>query len=112
MRLLIVDDEPAVLRCLERVLRNLYEVTTVQRADAALILLAKRHFDVILVDVDMPGMNGDQLKGAMPAPLVPKVVMMSGGLRGGEDGVLAKPLDLDRLLDVLDEAAASRPTAA
>jgi DNA-binding response OmpR family regulator len=106
MRLLIVDDEPAVLRCLERVLRSQYEVTTVERADAALILLAKRHFDAILVDVDMPGMRGDEFKRRLPSTLGAKVVMMSGGAAGGVGDVLAKPLDLGHLMGVLDELAA------
>jgi len=105
MRLLIVDDEPAVLRCLERILRMHYEVTTVERADAALILLAKRHFDAILVDVDMPGMRGDELKKHL-GPLGARVVMMSGGPMGGTEEVLAKPLDLGALMHALDDVAA------
>lgn len=106
MRLLIVDDEPAVLRCLQRVLRRHYEVTTIERADAALILLTKRHFDVILVDVDMPGMRGDELRKRLDPDRASHVVMMSGGVTGGQDGVLAKPLDLAQLMHALDAVAA------
>ena len=105
MRLLIVDDERAVLRCLERVLRKHYDVTTVERADAALILVGKRHFDAILVDVDMPGMRGDELKRALDPERASHVVMMSGGPTGGHDGVLAKPLDLAELMAALEAAA-------
>ena len=106
MRLLIVDDEPAVLRCLQRVLRNHYDVTTVERADAALFLLSKRHFDVILVDVDMPGMSGDKLKATLDPERASHVVMMSGGSAAEDEGVLAKPLDLGRLIEALDAVAA------
>jgi DNA-binding NtrC family response regulator len=106
-RLLIVDDEPAVLRCLQRMLRSRYEITTVERAEAALILLAKRHFDAILVDVDMPGLRGDELKRRLPPESAARVVMMSGGATGGVGDVLQKPLDLVRLLDALEEAAAA-----
>jgi CheY-like chemotaxis protein len=106
-RLLIVDDEPAVLRCLERVLRGRYEVTTVQRADAALILMTKRHFDAILVDVNMPGMRGDELAQVLSPERAARVVLMSGGFVGDEDKrVLAKPLSLAALFDRLDDFAA------
>ncbi|HEY1957276.1 MAG TPA: response regulator [Polyangiaceae bacterium] len=106
MRILIVDDEPAVLRCLERVLRKHYDVTTAERADAALILMSKRHFDAVLVDVDMPGMRGDELKAKLDASRAAHVVMMSGGCAAENADVLQKPLDLARLISALDAAAA------
>ena len=108
MRVLIVDDEPAVLRCLDRTLRSRgYDVTTVERADAALILMKKRHFDVILSDVDMPGMRGDQLANALPPSVASRVVLMSGRCYDDEDKILAKPISLVTLINRLEAAAAA-----
>lgn len=107
MRVLIIDDEPAVLRCLDRALRlRGYDVTTAPRADAALILMKKRHFDVILSDIDMPGMRGDQLVKALPPSVASRVVLMSGRCCDDEGAILAKPISLVTLIDRLESAAA------
>jgi CheY-like chemotaxis protein len=109
MRLLIVDDEPAVLRCLERSLsRRGYEVTTVERADAALILMKKRFFDAILTDVDMPGMKGDELARSLPPHVASRVVLMSGRCYDEDERqILAKPISLAALINRLESAAAA-----
>lgn len=104
MRVLIIDDEPAVLRCLDRTLRSRgYDVTTAPRADAALIIMKKRHFDVILSDIDMPGMRGDELAKSLPPNLASRVVLMSGRCYDeNEEKILAKPIALERLIDRLE----------
>jgi len=108
MRVLIIDDEPAVLRCLDRTLRTRgYQVTTVERADAALILMKKRHFDVILSDIDMPGMRGDELADVLPPSVASRVVLMSGRCYDDEGTILAKPISLARLIDRIESAAAA-----
>jgi CheY-like chemotaxis protein len=107
MRVLIIDDEPAVLRSLDRTLRSRgYEVTTVERADAALILMKKRHFDAILSDIDMPGMRGDALLEAVSPAIALRVVLMSGRCYD-EEKILAKPISLVTLINRLESAAAA-----
>ena len=106
--MLIVDDEPAVLRCLERTLRSRgYEVTTVERADAALILMKKRHYDAILSDIDMPGIRGDKLLEMLPPTTASRVVLMSGRCYDSGTKILAKPISLDALIDRLEDVAAA-----
>jgi CheY-like chemotaxis protein len=108
MRILIIDDEPAVLRCLDRTLRSRgYEVTTAARADAALILMKKRHFDVILSDIDMPGMRGDELARSLPPNLAKRLVLMSGRCYDDGEKILAKPIPLVTLIDRLESAGAA-----
>jgi two-component system, probable response regulator PhcQ len=59
---LLVDDDPALLRALVRGLRDPgIEVLTASNADEALSLLRKKPFDVIISDIDMPGRSGLEL---------------------------------------------------
>jgi CheY-like chemotaxis protein len=62
-RVLVVDDEDAVLAYTTRVLRGAgYEVVDVSSGPEALrIVEAQRRFDVVVVDLLMPGMRGDEV---------------------------------------------------
>jgi len=62
-RILIVDDEPALLNLLERILGNDNQITKAQGGRAAFNLLAKdsEQFDVIVSDLNMPDINGVEL---------------------------------------------------
>jgi two-component system chemotaxis sensor kinase CheA len=66
-RLLFVDDSAFFRNMLSPVLKAAgYEVTAVARAEEALALLKNgRHFDVLVTDVDMPGMDGFALAEAV-----------------------------------------------
>lgn len=109
LTLLFVDDEEelvsAVVERLE--LRNI-DAVGVTSGDEALQRLRERPFDVVLLDVKMPGMSGLEVLRAV-ARLYPntKVILMTGhgsaddtelGLRLGAAGCLQKPVDLDALL--------------
>ena len=62
--LLIVDDEPKVLQALRQLLQNMGELWDIEcalSASEALQVLSTRHFDVIISDLVMPGMDGIQL---------------------------------------------------
>jgi two-component system, probable response regulator PhcQ len=60
--ILVVDDEPRVLDALRRTLRDpAYRVLTASDGREALSLLAAEQVDVLLSDIDMPGMNGIEL---------------------------------------------------
>ena len=57
--LLVVDDEPAVLKVTQKLLeRRGYQVVACQSAEEALAWLGREIFDVVLSDVQMPGMGG------------------------------------------------------
>src|SRR4051812_18319793 len=57
--ILLVDDKPANLMALEVVLgRSDYNLISVESGKAALEVLAKQSVDLILLDVQMPGMDG------------------------------------------------------
>ena len=56
-KILLVDDEPNVLRALRRLLDK-YEVFTADSGDSALLLAETQNFDLVITDYRMPGMNG------------------------------------------------------
>jgi CheY-like chemotaxis protein len=115
-RVLVVDDEPAVLRAFRRVLQRSYEVVTARSGSEALrIVLTDSHLDGILCDLAMPELDGPaffaELKELCPQ-LLPRVVFITGGIateksqhfvEGLETPVLQKPVTADALLEALAE---------
>ncbi len=115
-RILFVDDEPRVLRGLERSfyrMRDAWEMVFVEDGRSALELMAARSFDVVVTDMRMPGMNGSELL-ARVMELHPQTVRLV--LSGHADGqlihscvgtahqFLSKPCDPDALARVIDRA--------
>ena len=60
-KIIIVDDEPANLRVLERLFRNEYEVMTAESGAEALRLLQQHDVALIITDQRMPNMTGIEL---------------------------------------------------
>ena len=61
IKIMIVDDEPANLRLLERLLRHDYNVLTAESGADALTLLEQHDVALIITDQRMPGMSGIEL---------------------------------------------------
>ncbi len=58
-KVLLVDDEPAVLKCLGHLLARLgHHVTTAASGEEALVHLEHRPFDLVVTDFRMPGLSG------------------------------------------------------
>lgn len=89
-RVLIVDDEPAVRRALERALRHFgYDAVSAGGGDSAYEVLAHDHFDAILLDIRMPLMSGDTLFLAIVRrwpELRHRIILMSGDLESATQG--------------------------
>jgi EAL domain-containing protein (putative c-di-GMP-specific phosphodiesterase class I) len=113
-RLLIVDDEQLVRYALGRLLGNAYDVQTVaDGAQAAEALLAS-HFDVVLSDVNMPGVSGlEMLRQVRERDLDTPVILMTGApnltcateaVAQGAFRYLFKPVESQELLAVLSNA--------
>ncbi len=81
-RILVVDDEPALRRTLERALRSLaYEVVAVGDPHLAYELLDAAEYDLVLLDIHLQQMSGDTLFLALVRRwprLAGRVVLMTG----------------------------------
>jgi signal transduction histidine kinase len=80
MRVLIVDDDRLVRRFMADSLRNLkYDVTDVENGQEAIEAAQREHYDLLLADFAMPGMNGAEVARAVKQrqPGI-KVLMVSG----------------------------------
>lgn len=113
-RLLIVDDEPHLIRSVAGCLRKEgFEVLTARTAIDALMILAKTVPDLIVSDVVMPQMDGHafvrHVRAAERTALVPVIFLTAKdqkddrieGFRAGVDAYLAKPFEPDELLAVI-----------
>ena len=112
---LVVDDEPNILRTVRTALRaEGYEVETAEDGAAALERLSTRSYDVVLLDVQLPKVGGlEVLQRARAQGLETPVVMMSGhgtietavqATRLGARDFLEKPLSTEKLLLTLEHA--------
>jgi signal transduction histidine kinase len=119
-RLLIVDDEPLVLRVLSQGLAPRWDVTCADGGAAAVRLLQGGAFDAVVCDLLMPGTSGMALAEhvAMHHPrLRPRMVFLTGGavtpeaqafLEGDDVSVLSKPVRLDELESRLHDTIGAR----
>jgi CheY-like chemotaxis protein len=80
---LVIDDEPAVSRTIQRMLGPKHELTTVSDARIAVeALRSGESFEVILCDVIMPRMNGEEFLNVLSREFeeyVDRIIFMTGG---------------------------------
>ena len=119
IRLLIVDDEEEFLAALqERLELRDFLVVTAPRGDEALALCEDDKFDLALVDLKMPGMDGQELLTHLKAAheFLEVIILTGHGSLGsavecaklGAFSYLPKPCALEDLLVVLRDAYAHR----
>ena len=113
-RILLVDDNEDFLDSTKDVLNDEgYDVATATSGEEAIELAGTQPFDVILMDIKMPGMNGMEsfIEMKRRNPKV-KVIMVTAysvedlirqALNEGVFAVLSKPLDIDGLFHMLDD---------
>ena len=116
-RVLIIDDEPAVLRVLGLLLeRNGFAVVSATNGREGLARLAEKGFDVVLTDIIMPELSGvDFLKELRQHDLDVPVILMTAGatldsaldaIEYGAQQYLLKPVEPDALVHAVGRAAA------
>jgi CheY-like chemotaxis protein len=111
-RVLVVDDEPLVLRSVQRVLGRTYVVLTAASAEEALALLERGEaIEAVFTDLSLPGMDGAELARRIaerwPA-LAGKTVFMSGGATNEAHHELLARSDVRRVDKPFDLAALRR----
>jgi DNA-binding NtrC family response regulator len=118
-RVLLVDDERTLRRVLARSLTRVgFEVVEVDNGLVALELLSRERFDLVVSDVQMPGMDGIALLEALStAESAVPVVLISGSLevQGKQEAIrlgafdfLKKPFDLSELRRIALRAVEAR----
>ena len=120
--ILVVDDEVDTCRNLSDILTDLgYRVETAYDGPSALQLVRKHFFDLALLDFKMPGMDGltlyREIKRIQPATVAIMITAYashgaeSAAKQAGTWKILAKPVDVARLMPLIDEAM-QQPLAA
>ncbi|MET8704611.1 MULTISPECIES: response regulator [unclassified Kitasatospora] len=107
-RVLVVDDEPQIVRALVINLKaRKYEVDAAHDGASALELAAARHPDVVVLDLGLPDMDGvEVIKGLRGWTRVPIIVLSARhasdekveALDAGADDYVTKPFGMDELL--------------
>ncbi|KAG2178611.1 hypothetical protein INT44_001764 [Umbelopsis vinacea] len=123
LRVLLVDDNDVNLRILDRLLKKhlshiIHTVHFAQGADQALQLLSTINFDLVMMDIEMPGMSGVEAAARIRAGmagerhrLIPIVAVTtkfspywrSLYLENGMNGCISKPIVLDTLMDTVND---------
>jgi two-component system, OmpR family, KDP operon response regulator KdpE len=107
-RILVVDDEPQLLRALGTNLKARgYDVELAATGEAALALAARTHPDVVVLDLGLPGIDGTEvirgLRGWSSVPIIVLSVRETESekveaLDAGADDYVTKPFGMDELL--------------
>ena len=120
-KVLIVDDEEDVLQMLgKRLTASGYSVITATNGTDAIALAKSQHPDIIILDIIMPGMEGGEVAAELKEhpltrsiPVILLTAMLSkteeekhGSMDGGHIA-LAKPLDIEKLLDQMKKLLCS-----
>ena len=118
---LVIDDMSGVRRALVAMLtRAGYQVTAADDGSTGMDLVRSRHFDLVITDMLMPGIDGaDVLTQINLLPQRPKVIAISGGGAGlsaesalrlariKADAFLEKPFDSETLQAAIDKLMAA-----
>ena len=116
VQVLIVDDEYGIRTSLSGVLEDEgYETSAVESGEDCLQALAERQFDVVLLDIWLPGIDGlEVLQRVRALENHPEIIMISGhgnietavkATKLGAYDFLEKPLSVDKTLIVVKNAA-------
>lgn len=115
MKVLLADDEPNIVKTLKKYLElEGWHVTTAGNGLAAQKLLTEAPFDILVVDLRMPGMSGLDLLNWLSSegPALPAIMISAYGevedavaaMRAGASDYLVKPFEPDELVIRIDRA--------
>jgi two-component system, NtrC family, nitrogen regulation response regulator NtrX len=118
-KILIVDDETGIRESLSSILRDeKYSVEAVPSAEEALERISANNFEVVLLDVWLPGIDGMEALGRIQGlPSAPSVIMISGhgtietavrATKLGAFDFIEKPLSLEKIIVLVRNAIQQR----
>jgi DNA-binding response OmpR family regulator len=112
--ILVVDDDKSILRTFTRILqKNGYKIETAETGREAIERADKKHYDLALVDIRLPDMDGTDLLAKIKKQLKNTIKIMITGfpslesgvkaLDEGADAYLVKPVKPEELLMLIKE---------
>jgi DNA-binding NtrC family response regulator len=111
---LIVDDEEIIRNFLSEVLGEKYDVSLASDGDEAIEQIKKRRFDLIITDLKMPRVPGEEVvKFAQQQDPTSKVIVISGfsslymvsqSINNGACAFLSKPFTIKKLMQTVTDA--------
>ena len=112
--ILVVDDDKSILRTFTRILQKSgYEIETAETGKEAIEKVENRHYDLALVDIRLPDIDGTDLIAKLKKQLQQTTKIMITGfpsletgikaLDEGADAYLVKPVKPQELLFLLEE---------
>lgn len=118
-KVLLVDDEVDFLTILaERLESRGLKVTTVTRGEDAVAKVENEGFDLIILDLSMPGIDGlETLKRIKAKQADAEIIMLTGqasirtgidAMKLGAEDFLQKPVNISKLMDKISEAKNKR----
>ena len=120
-RILVVDDESQLRRVLRSTLSALgFVVADAETGEAALEKLNQESFDLVLLDINMPGLSGLEVCRAIRARSDVGILMLTvreraedkiEALDAGADGYVTKPFDVNELLARIRATLRRAPTS-
>jgi two-component system response regulator PilR (NtrC family) len=111
---LIVDDEEIIRNFLSEVLGEKYDVSLASDGDEAIEQIKKRRFDLIITDLKMPRVQGEEVvKFAQQQDPTSRVIVISGfsnlymvsqSINNGACAFLSKPFSIKELMETVTDA--------
>lgn len=109
MRVLLVEDDPMIGEAVRAALKEAsYAVDWLQRGDTVLATLASQHYDIVLLDLGLPGRDGQQVLADLRArQMAVALIVITArdaladrlrSLDGGADDHILKPFEMAELL--------------
>ena len=113
-KILVIDDDRSILLSFSRILeRNGYEIETAEKGKEAMEKVKNQHYDLVLLDLRLPDMEGtDLLVKARKQLQKTAKIMITGfpslesgvkALEWGVDAYLTKPVQPTELLAVIED---------
>jgi DNA-binding NtrC family response regulator len=119
LKVLLVDDEKVFIENIARLLeKREYQATALYNGEDAINALKQKEFDVMVLDLKMPGLDGiATMKEIKNLSTPPEVLMLTGhgsldtaleAVKLGAYDYLAKPCELEELIEKIEEIARRR----
>ncbi|MFK7845175.1 MAG: response regulator [Rhodothermales bacterium] len=122
LSILLVDDNGINRKVASKILKRIgYDCDIVESGIDAIHACQKNDYDLVLMDIEMPEMDGitatEQIRSTLPTDRVPYIVALTANamasekqryLDSGMDGYLSKPIDVDALIESINDALQHR----